>query len=859
MKQLLRMAMVFFAAGGLALAQTAQLVIEWDPNSEPDIHRYRLQRAVNSPANFADLQEPLHPLTQVTDTDIAPGNLYVYRVAAIDAAGNQSLWSTPVTVGLPRLSLSPGSVSTGRDTLIAIASFLSDPDDDVAGLQLEISQQNQVQVTMEGENIRLTPVPQDYTGPAAFRIRAVDPHGFDDVAEVSFTYVTAGSGGTNIHIAIPDVRFAEDAQFQMQMDSVVSLSSGTPAQLSWTFGDAVNLSLSFDSANRLLTLKAVQPDWFGEEVLTATAEAPDGTRASAQFSVTITPINDPPVLHITQLNLSADPAQNVFDLKTFASDVDHSPAELGWEFFGFTEFSFTWENEAERLLRVAALAGATSQTGTFRVSDPAGGISEATVTVTAAGSGGTPISIDIPDQTFSEDESVVIKLDEHVSAPGLDPAALFWSFSGGPALRYTFRADARTLTVQSQAPNWFGEETIQATVTTPDQQTASAAFRVTITPVNDPPMLNVEELYISAASNNQFDLKLYADDVDDPVASLSWEFIGFSQFAFEWVDPAQKIVAITPTGSVQLETGTMRVTDPAGAATERQVTVFYMENNTPPHLLFAGPIVVPEDSSVALDLGNYVVDSTNTPRELSWSFEAPPELVVQFDPAAYRLTIQPVPDWFGEASIIFTVRDPLGATDSRTVPVQVPERNGIRNLTVTRDGMTVNLRFVTEMPSQTELRYWHDSSSPETLWQSELRTQHAITLGNLLPNTRYFYQLTVIAADNRPLSVQDSLTTGNLSGPPAPDDLVVYPNPVKPAHGHNEMIFINLPAETRRIELYSLVGEKVHEVTVDPSIRAEYRINMRENTTRMPSGVYVFLLRDENSRVIRQNRVVVIR
>jgi hypothetical protein len=89
--------------------------------------------------------------------------------------------------------------------------------------------------------------------------------------------------------------------------------------------------------------------------------------------------------------------------------------------------------------------------------------------------------------------------------------------------------------------------------------------------------------------------------------------------------------------------------------------------------------------------------------------------------------------------------------------------------------------------------------------------------------------------------------------------LVVYPNPVKTAKGHQAMIFRNLPEAVRKIEIYSVAGQKVYETEVDEAYRGDVRIDMQTTATQIPSGIYVYLIKDDRFRVIKQDRIVVIR
>lgn len=178
-----------FAGIGALNAQTGMIHVQWDPNNEPDINHYRLQRAVNSTGNFQDYQTVYHPDTYYYDTSISPGNLYAYRVAAVNDDGMMSSYSNLVSAGLPKLALHPGSVPAAQPLTVSKSSFLSDPDHNVQDLLIQFSGQSHVSVTVQNSSITISPSPAGYSGPAAFTIRAEDPAGFYDVQTVSFEFI----------------------------------------------------------------------------------------------------------------------------------------------------------------------------------------------------------------------------------------------------------------------------------------------------------------------------------------------------------------------------------------------------------------------------------------------------------------------------------------------------------------------------------------------------------------------------------------------------------------------------------------------------------------------------------------------
>jgi len=93
--------------GGLAaravfseVAGRYEVVVEWDGSGDPGFDHYNLYRE----PSYA-LQDFIPGLLdpEYDDFSVAAGSTYVYRVTAVDAAGNESDPSAPVTVTVPEV------------------------------------------------------------------------------------------------------------------------------------------------------------------------------------------------------------------------------------------------------------------------------------------------------------------------------------------------------------------------------------------------------------------------------------------------------------------------------------------------------------------------------------------------------------------------------------------------------------------------------------------------------------------------------------------------------------------------------------------------------------------------------------
>lgn len=847
---------VIFIFSGAALAQTSSLNVLWDANSEPDIQSYRVQRSVNS-ASFTDLATVSHPQTEVTDTDVSPGNLYTYRVSAIDDEGNASAFSSPVAAGLPQVLTAGVVLASGASHNVSLATFLVDPDDDLSNLTLTISQENNLTASVQGGDIVIAPNPLTFTGNASFLLRAEDPSGFFDEQTVSVSF----SDQVVFTVSIPGVDFDEDGNAELQMDNFVTHTGFNANEISWSFSGGDDLDINYNANNRTLTIQSDQANWFGQNSVSATATDPDQATASGNFTVTVNGVNDAPVANVPALNVTNDPDNNVFDLKPFASDVDNSTAELDWEFFGFNDFDFQWVNQSDKILRIVALSTPAAEQGFFRVFDPQNGADTVAVALNVANDPDLVLEISINDISFDEDNSLTLELADAIVNSDYAFNDLDWTFTEGANLGFSFDPDDRELMLFADDANWFGESFFTVTAIAPDQNSASTTFNVVIDPVNDAPVSVAEAFYVSAASNNLYDMKLYATDVDNSAFELDWNFQGFSQFNFTWQDENNKILRIEPIGNPSSESGTFLVTDPQGASDNSAVNIVYSESNTntPPHLALPGSFTTGEDSSLVVDLVSYVVDSTNTTSELSWEFTLGGNLNGSFNESNYTYTITPEKDWHGNSSVAFIVRDPGGLTDVQQVNISVESRNDIRSMAFRSQGageLTVN--FSTDVPSVVDFHYWRTLDEVLTVGSTTFRQDHSFTLLNLA-DTTYHFTMMVMDEDGRSLSITDSVfqssgstTSGEIT------ELVVYPNPIKPSQGDREMIFTNLPENSSTVGLYTLYGQRIYETSLGTSAQ-EYRLNISDSSSELTSGLYIYMVRDENARLLSSGKVVVIR
>ena len=157
-------------------SQTSYMNLVWYQNSELDIVEYILYRSINGSTTFNYVGQTLYPDTTLRDSsNITPGNLYSYRLIAMDSSGYTSGFSNTATAGIPQIDWSSTDIFSAETTVVTLDSFLNDPDTPTSTLSVTISQANHLQLILSNTDLLLIPSPLNYLGTASFSIRVEDP------------------------------------------------------------------------------------------------------------------------------------------------------------------------------------------------------------------------------------------------------------------------------------------------------------------------------------------------------------------------------------------------------------------------------------------------------------------------------------------------------------------------------------------------------------------------------------------------------------------------------------------------------------------------------------------------------------
>ncbi len=286
---------------------SGQAEFSWLPNTEPTLAGYRIHYGTTSGSYTTTidvgLPQPVDGRVYGTVTGLTEGATYYFAATAYDTNGQESDYSTEVSYTVPISSASPpvaadGSASGPEDS--AITGQLSVSSDNGLPLQYAVKTAP-ASGTLSVEDatglFTYTPLP-DFFGSDSFTFTASDSNGESNTATISITVTP-----------VNDAPVATDTSLATAEDTATSgkLTAIDPD------GDALVFALASPPARGTAT---VAPD--GSFTYTPAADAngtdafsftvSDGTAGSAPatVSVTINPVNDPPVAGSTTITLDED-------------------------------------------------------------------------------------------------------------------------------------------------------------------------------------------------------------------------------------------------------------------------------------------------------------------------------------------------------------------------------------------------------------------------------------------------------------------------------------------------------------------------------------------------------------------------
>ena len=549
-------------------------------------------------------------------------------------------------------------VKGGAPVVVPLSRLLSDIDDDIAELSLELSDATGVNAEIEGDNLLITGL-QEGRSVIDFTVR--DMSGATASSRMVAVVLTEeGTIGPEVG-AIAPVRLLGGQSREVQLNEHVT-DDGPGRLLTWTA--TPDSGIAVDLVDSLLTVSGAGVFIGSSKVALQVVDA-DGNRASGRLDVEIlgpdddkTPlISAPPKIGL------ADQVPVELALDDLVEDPDHGDAEISWSFEAPEGITLD-QDDTTRTLRVVGTAGSGGPVTLRMIAEDPTGLSDTVdVVVLATTTNDSPRIGAFPDQLLESQEDVVqIDLDDFAFDADDVEAELSWSVQPLGGVEFDLDPVNHLLTVRrvesDEAP--ATETQLALFVTDTDGNVESGLMRIELPPIFELAAIPDVEFFVG-----ETDSSLVLDDhVVGEVPALQWEALPTQsiEVLIDTIDAVTHRVRLAPVQDNFQGTETVRftATDSTGRSRTAFVLVRVKGRGLTPQVSALPQLELLEgDTNSDLDLDDFVIDD-DPPADHTWTFSGQRTVAVSVDPETHRLTLDAAEIEPGLEQIQFLVRDPAG-------------------------------------------------------------------------------------------------------------------------------------------------------------------------------------------------------
>ncbi len=567
---------------------------------------------------------------------------------------------------------------------INLADYVTDIDDEVEKLKWTVEGGKDLKVKIDKYGSAEVVLPnENWSGPAeTFTFTVTDSKGASASTKVTFTVKPINDAPEFVD-AIPDQTIEEKQQFKpIALDKYVKDIDDDFSKLKWTVSGNKDLKVEIKGAEaKVLTPNAL---WNGEESITFKVTDAAGATAETTAMFAVNSVNDAPVLtkQIPDQTIDEKKQFQPIKLDDFISDADHKKEEISWEVSvkhqgkepesGTLDVTIDDNRVAKVNIPDPNWNGAV--VATFTATDPDGASVKQDVKLTVKSINDLPkFTTQIPDQTIEEKgEFEGFSLDDFVADADHSNDKLKFEVSGNKDLKVTIDKN-RSVSIKTPNELWNGSEKVTFTATDPEGGSAKQTVTFTAKSVNDAPVMkDIPAQTIKEKEQfKEIDLSQYVTDLDHDYSKLKWAITGNKDLKVNVSGKTAKIVIPSALWHGE-ETLKFKVTDPEGAADEREATFTVESVNDVPEFVkqLQDQTIQEKQQFKPINLAELVKDADNKFDELKWEFAVKSlkgsgeGLQVNVDNNHMANIVIPNKNWNGAAEITFKVTDPEGASAS---------------------------------------------------------------------------------------------------------------------------------------------------------------------------------------------------
>lgn len=724
-----------------------------------------------------------------------------------------------------------GLVMDEDDSLVVVPSgwcpVVVDPDNLCEDFTWDVQSSEHITVLHDGERCILRPH-RDWFGDDSLMVVVSDEGGLSDTGYVRIIVLPVND--PPVVSGIPPIVFDEDSSITLFLDPFVHDVDDSVSSMRWdvTFveepvtalhreklmyrkgsgrlvltryspgGLSDSVIVSVDSMQRTVTFRSTYHYWNEHLRFVFTATDPWGASGIDTVTVSISPVNNPPVLSaIPPLMFAEDDSTVVpYDfLCRFVEDPDDPASELSWQFFNGTS---VYHHTIQGGILVRALTDWFGR-DTLRVivADPHGLSDTGYVPIVVTSVNDAPVVSGIPDIVFMEDSSFSVSLDEYVRDVDDPVESLHWEITFGLSLPPT-AWDSNLL----QKPSARRERMERGN----RQEITGRSKRFVLSSRND---------------GSDLDSIVVVIDTVSRVATFS------SRNGFWTDDLSCSFIA----------------TDPHGAQGDQVIHIAILQANRPPHILGIPPVTFAEDDSAHIDFTGwyqYVVDPNDSISTLSWHVES--GISVTAHPWPGGITLTAPRGWHGNDTLRVVVRDPKGLADTARVFVNVlrtfhPPRIISKPDTVVGAFFVYAVHIYDPDPEDSIFQY--------TIYGPSWLSIDSTGLVSGSPEAPGMYPVKIVVQDQTlladsqmfVLSVLSVLSTKSDNEPLVFSLSQNFPNPFNPV---THFQFSTAEPRLTVLKVYDLLGREV--ATLVEEVKQPGRYHVAWDASGLASGMYLFRL-----------------
>ncbi|HEX3764767.1 MAG TPA: Ig-like domain-containing protein [Kofleriaceae bacterium] len=610
--------------------------------------------AVTQPAHGTAAVVSGHEVTYTPAPDYNGADSFTYTVA--DPSGATA--TATVTVAIDPVNDPPvataDAIRLDEDTSAMIDVVANDGDVDHDALTVTAVTQpaHGTAAIVDATHVRYTPAP-DYNGLDSFSYTISDGNGGEAGAEVSVTVNPVND---------PPVANADVAT----LDEDIVATIDVVANDSDVDHDALTVTAITQPANGTVAIVDAThvrytpaPDYNGPDSFGYTISDPSGATATATVTLTIDPVNDPPVA-LPDAATALEDGSVTIDVAANDSDVDHDPLTLA----AITQpvHGTATIVDAHHVSYTPAPRFHATDTFSYTIGDPSGATATATVTVSVTHVNHAPTA---NDDAASLDEDTAVTVDVVANDLDGDGDALTITAITQPAYGVAMISDAHHVQY-IPAPDYNGPDALSYTISDGAGGTSTAQLALTVNPVNDPPVAVNDAMTLDEDTTASLDVVANDSDVDhDTLAVVSVTPPAHGTAAITGLHQ----VSYTPAGNYNGTDGfSYTVDDGHGGQATAQVAVTINPVNDPP-VAVNDAMALDEDTTATADV--IANDSDVDGDALTVSAVTQPAHGTAAVVDAHHVSYTPAANYNGTDGFSYTVIDGQGGQATGQVAVTV--------------------------------------------------------------------------------------------------------------------------------------------------------------------------------------------